>query len=166
MRGPVHRRTMPPQRKDICDCGVLEQMADNPTNPVEFDAELNEFHITHSGGGYSMIYYCPFCGGSAPKSKRDRFFHILTDAERERLLYLTKDMQTVQDVIHALGEPDFRFPVGIVVSKTDKDDLEMTQSYPTMMYTKVSETADLHVTVYPTDRVSVCIQRKGKKQAT
>jgi hypothetical protein len=111
-----------------------------------------------------MIYYCPFCGGSAPKSKRDRLFHTLTDVERQRLVDLTKDMRTVQDVVHAFGEPDIRQPTGLVVIKPEKDgNPETTQSYPVMVYTKISKTADVRVTIYPTDRVGIGFLTKGKK---
>lgn len=98
---------MAPKRRDICDCGSLEHMADEPSCPVEFDAKLKEYHIAHQDGGYSMIYYCPFCGGSAPKSRRGRLFQRITDAEQHRLCELTKGMRMVEDVIRAFGEPRF-----------------------------------------------------------
>jgi len=65
---------------------------------LEFEAELNEYHLVRGPKDYLMIYYCPYCGGSAPKSKRGRLFHRLTDVERQRLVDLTKDMRTLQDV--------------------------------------------------------------------
>jgi predicted nucleic acid binding AN1-type Zn finger protein len=78
-------RVMPPPRKDICDCGVLERMADDPAFSIEFDPALNEYHITCQSGGYSVIYYCPFCGGRTPKSKRTRLLHRMTAGEKQRL---------------------------------------------------------------------------------
>ena len=158
-------RAMPPQRKEVCDCGNLERMADDPKCPVEFDAELNEYHITRQGGGYSMIYYCPFCGGSTPKSRRSRLFHRITDDEQRRLCDITKDMRTVQAVTAAFGEPDIHHKVGWVSTTPERDGKpETTRSYPVMIYTKLSETAEVHVTVYPTDRVAIRFQGKGVKK--
>jgi hypothetical protein len=54
-----------------------------------------------------MIYHCPFCGGKAPKSRRDELFHRLPHAEQRRLGELTHNLRTVQEVTAALGEPDF-----------------------------------------------------------
>jgi len=141
---------MPPPRKDICDCDVLQRMADDPKFPIEFDATLNEYHITHAGDGYALIYYCPFCGGSTL-----------------RLSELTKNLRTIQDVTTALGEPDIRQPVGVVTTTPERDGKpEVTRSCPVLIYTKLSDVADIHVTVYPTDRVAITFQGKGIKKST
>jgi hypothetical protein len=158
---------MPPRKeKGTCKCEWLERAADDPKTPVEFDAELNEYHIIRGRKNFLMIYYCPFCGGSAPKSRRDRLFHTLTDAERQRLVTLTKDMRTVEDVTRAFGEPNIRQPVGMTITEPERDGKpETTQSYPVLIYTKLSDIADVHVAVYPTDRVGISFQGKGKKRA-
>ena len=158
---------MPPRKqKGTCKCDWLERAADDAKTPVEFDPKLNEYHIVRGPKDFLMIYFCPFCGGSAPKSRRDRLFHTLTDAERERLVRLTKDMRTVEDVTRAFGQPDIRQPVGLVVTKPERDGKpETTQSYPALVFTKLSDTADIYVTVYPTDRVGIRFQGKGKKHA-
>src|SRR5262245_38588879 len=156
---------MPSRReKGTCKCEWLERAADDPKTPVEFDTELNEYHIVRGPKDFLMLYYCPFCGGSAPKSKRDRLFHTLTEAERLRLVTLTKDMRTVDDVTRAFGEPDFRQPVGMVVTTPERGGkAETTQSYPVLIFTKLSKIANVHVTVYPTDRVGISFQGKGKQ---
>lgn len=154
----------PPKEKGTCKCGWLERAADDPKTPVEFDAGMNEYHIVLGAKDILMIYYCPFCGGSAPKTRRDQLFHTLTDVELERLVTLTKDMRTVEDVTRAFGEPDIRMPVGMVITKPEGDGKpETTQSYPMLIFTKLSEIADVHVAVYPTDRVGITFQGKGKK---
>jgi len=156
---------MPPPRKDICDCGVLERMADDLKCPVEFDAALNEYHITREGGGFSMIYYCPFCGGSTPKSRRSQLFQRITEDEKRRLCDLTKDMRTVEDVTAAFGEPNIYHKVGQVSTMSERDGKpETTRSYPVMVYTKLSDTAEVYVAVYPTDRVGIRFQGKGVKK--
>jgi hypothetical protein len=141
----------PPKEKGACKCQWLERAADEPTCPVEFDAELNEYHLVRGPKDYMMIYYCPYCGGSAPKSRRDRLFHRLTDIEQHRLVNLTKDMRTLQDVTTAFGEADIKQPVGMVITKPEREGKpETTQSYP--------------VTIYPTDRVGVSFQGKAVKK--
>ncbi len=137
-------------------------MAEDPKGPIEFDPQLNEYHITRkSDGGYSLVYFCPFCGGKAPKSQRSSLFHRLTDVERQRLSESTKDLRTVQDVIAAFGEPDVKWSVGVTVITPEKEGApETTQSYPAMTYTKLSDIADVHVTIYPTDRVGISFQGK------
>lgn len=156
---------MAPQRREICDCGSLQHMADEPNCPVEFDAGLNEYHIVHQGGGYSMIYYCPFCGGRVPKSRRDRLFQTITDAEQHRLCELTKGMRTVEDVIRAFGEPDVQQSIGMAITTPEKEGQPgTTQAYPGMIYKKLSTIADVYVTLYPNDRVAIRFQGKGVKE--
>src|SRR6266403_1249049 len=139
-------------------------MADDPNCPVEFDADLNEYHITCEGNGQMMIYYCPLCGGRAPKSRRSQLFHRLTDDERRRLLDLTKDLKTVTDVIAALGEPDRRHPVGVVTVTPEREGRpETTENLPLLVYTNLSDTAEVYVTVHPNERVGISLQGKGKK---
>ena len=155
----------PPKEKGACKCEWLERAAEDPKCPVEFDAELNEYHLVRGPKDHMMIYYCPFCGGSAPKSKRDKLFHILTDTERRRLCELTKDMRTVQDVMTAFGEPDIKQPVGMVITEPERDGKpETTRSYPVMIYQKLSDIADVHVTIYPADRVGISFQGKAVKK--
>jgi hypothetical protein len=156
----------PPKEKGICECNWLENAAEDPTCPIEFHAKLNEYHLVRGPKSILVIYYCPFCGGSAPKSRRDRLFHKLTDAERHRLVSLTKDMRTVQDVSRAFGRPDIRQPVGLVIGEPERDGKpETTQSYPVMIYTKLSKIADVRVTIYPTDKVGISFLGKSKKRA-
>lgn len=147
-----------------CKCGHLEMLADDPTCPVEFDAELNEYHITRAGSGW-MIYYCPLCGGSAPKSRRDQLFHKLTEVERNRLIDLTKHLKALDEVIAAFGQPDIDQPVGFIKTIPEHDGKpETTESFRVLIYTKLSDTADVHVTVHPNDRVGISLQGKEVKK--
>ena len=156
---------MPPQRKDICDCGVLERASREPDHAIRWDESMNEYYIAHGKSGRMMVYYCPFCGGSTPKSRRSLLFHTLTDAERQRLCNLTKDIRTLQEVTNAFGEPDIRQPIGWVSTTPERDGKpETTKSYPVMIYSKLSEFADVHVTIYPTDRVGFSFQGKAVKK--
>ncbi len=148
-----------------CKCGFLERNADHPDSPIRFDAEMNEYHFIHStslgGEARMIIYYCPFCGGRAPESKRGNFFAKLTDKEMWRLTVLTKDLHTLDDVFAALGQPDRDSAVGMTVVRPEKgDQAPTTQNFRTLVYTKLSETADIHITVYPMDRVAITFQGK------
>jgi len=136
-------------------------MAEDPRDAVEFDARLNEYHIMRKGdGGYSLIYFCPFCGGLAPKSQRSSLVHRLTDAERHRLTELTKNLRTVRDVVAALGEPDVK-GLSMAVTTPEREGMpETTQNYPVMTYSKLSDIANVNVQVYPADRVAVTFQGK------
>jgi hypothetical protein len=126
---------------------------------------MNEYYIAHGKSGRTMVYYCPFCGGSTPKSRRSLLFHTLTDAERQRLCDLTKDIRTVQEVTSAFGEPDIRQPVGWVSTTPERGGKpETTKSYPVMIYSKLSKVADVHVTIYPTDRVGFSFRGKAVKK--
>jgi hypothetical protein len=157
---------MPPRKeKGTCQCQWLERAAENPKTPIEFDPNLNEYHLVRGPKDFLMVYYCPFCGGSAPKSKRNRLFHTLTNAERRRLVTLTEGMQTVSDVTRAFGEPNIRHSVGLVVTRPERaGNPEATQAYPVLMFTELSDIADVHVTIYPTDRVGISFHGKAKGQ--
>ena len=111
-----------------------------------------------------MIYYCPLCGGQAPKSKRASRFHKLTRAEHDRLTVLVKDLRTAPEVIAALGEPDFKFPAGFGVVDPEKAGKpETPYVYDAMAYDGLSETARLYVTIYPMDRVAYSFSGKPRK---
>jgi hypothetical protein len=59
--------------KDECNCGQLARLAEDPRNSIQFDVQLNEYHIIRKDGtGYSLIHFCPICGGRAPKSQRNK----------------------------------------------------------------------------------------------
>jgi hypothetical protein len=76
----------PPKENGPCKCEWFERAADDPMCPVEFDAELNEYHLVRGPNDFMMIY------------------------------------------------------------------------------TKLSEFADVHITIYPTDRVGISFQGKAVKK--
>jgi len=107
------------------------------------------------------IYHCPFCGGRAPKSKRVNLFARLTDKETRRLTQLTKGLHTLEQVLAALGQADRDNAVGMTVVTPERGGKpETTQNFRTLVYTKLSDTAEIHVTVYPMDRVAITFQGK------
>jgi hypothetical protein len=139
-------------------------MAADPKNPVEFDPQLNEYHLMQKGdGGYSLMYFCPWCGGKTPQSQRGSLSHSLTDAERQRLAELTKNLRTEQEVIAALGEPDGRQPGGMRFTVSEMGGVpETTQSCNVLTYTRLSDLANLNVLVYPTGKVGISFHGKPR----
>jgi hypothetical protein len=96
---------------DLCECGYLQQAADDPDNPIVFEKETNEFHFTYRESSDDIpatliIYHCPFCGGAAPPSKRDLLFAPIPREEHTRLTALLKPLKTIGDVLSTLGVPD------------------------------------------------------------
>ena len=91
--------------RPACTCSFLHQAATDPKQPIVFDSELNEFHIEF-GDGYSMIYFCPICGGRTPTSLRRDLFAIVTQEEEDRLHALNQEFRSVEDLTNAFGPPD------------------------------------------------------------
>jgi hypothetical protein len=129
------------------------------------DATMNEYHIEHVGedrGGYSMIYHCPFCGGAAPKSRRESFFATVTRAEAERLTALTSDVKTIADAIARFGTPDDDLDSGVTVHEPSKENQPpKIASYRTLRYKSLSSTADVDFTDYGPER-GVRVSLMGK----
>ncbi len=148
----------PPKDPGECECGLLARMAEDPKHPVEFDPRLNEYHLTQPSG-YTLVYFCPFCGGRAPKSQRASLFHRPTDAERERLVELTKNLHTVPDVLAAFGEPDTRHHQTVTTPEREGVP-ETTRGFPVLTYSRLSEVANVNVTVHPDNRVEISFQGK------
>ena len=161
--------TMPNDQIEPCKCGFLESSSKRPDSPIRFDPKLNEYHFVHliSTGveAKMMIYHCPFCGGRAPKSRRGDLFHRLTEAERRRLLEMTEKLETLDEVIAAFGQPDFDMPSGSVSVMPEREGKpEVTESCRVLQYTKLSDTANVHVNVYPTNRVRFSLWAKEIKR--
>ena len=91
-------------------CGWLVRWADDPSVPIEFDADLNEYQLVTRGPGeaYSKIpfYFCPSCGHTAPKSRRESLFEPLTEGEMDRLSELARGLRSLEDVRGRFGDPD------------------------------------------------------------
>jgi hypothetical protein len=147
---------MPDQTVPPCDCKWLENAANDPHVPVVFDRDLNEYHITRGGelGGSMLIYHCPFCGGSAPKSARDELFATITHEEMHRLQELTRNIHTVPEMLAKLGTPDedLQSGQGHTISAGDGE-APRTEFFRTLRYTQLSDSAVVDAVVYPPERV-------------
>lgn len=157
--------------EEPCTCGFLEQQADDPNSPIAFDARMNEYHFEYPSpcGGdcatakaHLMIHHCPFCGGAAPPSKRDLLFAVVTPEESRRVWRLFDGMRTLQEVVAALGPPDEDKERGLTVGQPAKDGQAPTmQSFRTLRYTRLSDTAAVEVYADPADdKVHVILMGK------
>ena len=91
-----------------CSCGHWDELLNDPFVPIWYDSKMNEYMIIHgeitSGG--MVIYYCLFCGGKMPESRRGDFFTIPSKeelAEARSILERITDVDTMRSI---LGEPD------------------------------------------------------------
>ena len=153
-----------------CTCTYLQSAADDPDNPISFDKRTEEFEFcyTHGTGDDAyparlMIYHCPFCGGAAPKSKRDLLFARIEDNEVDRLAELLAPIQTLADVLKLLGNPDFD---SFGTSRCDEsgDQPSTVERYRRLCYQRLSDTAEVCFQVMP-DKI-VHWQLHGKQLRT
>ncbi|QIF04991.1 hypothetical protein [Roseimicrobium sp. ORNL1] len=134
----------------FCKCHWLENAAKDPEVPITFDGQMNEFHLQCSNGQGTMpLYHCPFCGRRAPKSLRATFFANVTTEESARLFLLTERIFTEAELLAAWGAPDHDFPIsgGITTPGTDTDPPEAFVAGRRVVYTKLSDTADVNVRI-------------------
>jgi len=132
-------------RKEVCDCGLLERWSREPEHPIGFDAELNEYYIAvRDGRETSMIYYCPFCGGRAPESRRDSLFAHVSNAEHDRISSLFVGIRTESDVIEKFGDPDEEHDVGeAVISPEKQGQPSRGEVFRTITYRNLSPVANV-----------------------
>ncbi len=139
-----------------CKCSYLQRAADEPDHPIVFDTRMNEFHITYGAPehrAYLMINHCPWCGGTAPRSKRETFFMNVTDAESMRLRDLAAGVRTVTDAIARFGPPDSDMPDGMTMKSPATDtEPSVVTSYRVLRYAGLSDTADVSFTDYGPER--------------
>jgi hypothetical protein len=140
---------MPNPDAPECRCVVLDRLAKEPAVPVVFDPELNEYHIERADGGSVMVYHCPFCGGRTPKSRRGDLFMHITGAEHERLRGIVRNLESVSDVLAALGPPDRDDPAGCSMETRSKRGPSSVKLYRGLTYSALSTMADIKVTVNP-----------------
>ncbi len=107
---------MRPQRKEVCDCGLLQRASREPAHPVRFDSAMNEYFIGAGNQRLLNIYYCPFCGGRTPESRRELLFEFITSGEEFRICGLFREIRTERDVRDRFGPPDREEDIGSISS--------------------------------------------------
>jgi hypothetical protein len=85
---------MDPARKEIYDCGILENASKEAEHPVRFNKRMNEYYLSLKNNGQMMIYYCPFCGGSTPKSRRSFFLPMSHKTKKRGFINLLQAFET------------------------------------------------------------------------
>jgi len=141
---------MPKPRTRKCMCRWLERCAEEPAIPIVFDQFMNEYHLLHEGGkGYSLLYYCPFCGKSAPKSLRGSYFAKVSDEESQRLYLLTEKITTEEEMRAAHGEPDHVLPISgsLTTPATKTKGAETVVGGRCLIYNNLSDTAEVRVNI-------------------
>ena len=142
--------------KQQCKCDWLQETTENPEFPIKFDENTNEYSISTESGGNLLISFCPFCGGKAPKSKRDQLFEIITSEEQARLMSITRKINTVEEAFEVLGEPDFETSNGIGVTEPEiHGKPRQTRFYRTLAYHQLSDQAIVELVVYPEEGVRI-----------
>jgi hypothetical protein len=153
-----------------CKCGSLRDAADDPRQPIVFDKLTGEFHFQYRedhGIGFSkmVIYHCPFCGGAAPKSKRDLLFHVIPPDEELRLIKLLNGITSLRIAMRKLGTPDDDNPRGTSVQMPERGGrAPTTQWFRTLRYKKLSKVADVWFTEQADGRAFWQLQGKSKKR--
>lgn len=162
----MSKRTFASVTETLCDCGWLEDSASDPELPIVFDEAINELQIEYSGRsgeatGVMVIYHCPFCGGAAPESKRDQLFAKVSTTEEYRLNELLKDIKTMDDAIEKLGRPEIDNPHGCIIqSKQTEKCPTITQNYRSLMYSNLSDVANVILTDFHKERIHISYQGK------
>ncbi len=149
-----------------CTCGYLERAADDLANPIVFDQQTSEYQFTYQEPGLDgpsmlVIYHCPFCGGAAPESRRDLLFAAISPAEQERLAQLLSPIETIQEALDTLGPPQMDgYSVERNLRRDDPNNPPTIQRRRELLYTTLSEVADVRITERPTGGVSWLLSGK------
>jgi hypothetical protein len=147
-----------------CSCGYLHDAANDPDNPITFDPSTNEFHLeyeTAARRGALTLYHCPFCGGAGPQSTRDEHFARVPRREEKRLLDLFADVATIDDAISKFGPPETDLAQGVGRLTPESNGQPSSREwFRNVVFTTLSDVADVHVTDYHKDRVHVRLQGK------
>jgi hypothetical protein len=138
-----------------CECQWLEHAALESDIPIIFNPRLREYHLVH-GASSMPLYYCPFCGGSAPESARGSLFAYVPQAEYTRLGELTRGITTLADAFRILGPPDRDHLSGAgVISPDLPDQPRVAENFRLVVYESLSSTAEVHVLERNPERVTL-----------
>ncbi|MFH1269086.1 MAG: hypothetical protein ABIK89_25445 [Planctomycetota bacterium] len=159
-----HKRTHASVTDEPCDCGYLQQAADDPDNPIVFDEETSEYQFTyhepgHEGLSMLVIYHCPFCGGAAPESKRSLLFAVISRSEQARLSEQLSRIGSIEDALDIFGEPQLDdFSVASTPSR--EDDPPAIHHLRALLYDHLSDVANVRITERPDGRIHWSLEGK------
>jgi hypothetical protein len=142
-----------------CTCEYLHRAAHDPGNPIVFDARAAEYRFTYRRPGDTelselMIYHCPWCGGTAPESKRHLLFAVIPTDEERRLAGLLAPVRTVRGAYKRLGRPDRDDAAYAFIGTYEQDGCPPTTSpQRVLVYERLSDVADVVLHAEPGGRV-------------
>lgn len=144
--------------EELCTCNYLQNAADDPRNPIAFDADTGEYQFQHDGANL-VIYHCPFCGGAAPDSKRHLLFAQIPAEEESRLAKLLHGIETIDDALQQLGSPDFE---GTSITKFPEEENKAPriQHHRDIRYHHLSDVAEIWITERPDGKIFWQLQGK------
>ena len=152
-----------------CDCGWLERAANDPSVPIGFDVQTNEYFLRAGTAGQAEAHYvirfCPSCGGDAPVSHRASLFEVVTAGETIRLHEFMSKPHTRDDVVREWGPPDEYLDNGYSETEPQKPDAPArTATFDVMRYKNVSKNAVVDVILGGADRVRFTYYPKVKQK--
>lgn len=161
------RRTPASVTDADCTCGYLQRAADDPDLPIQFEASTGEYQFAYQaevwGPSMLVIYHCPFCGGAAPRSKRELLFHVIPDAEEERLKDMLLSIKSIADALERFGEPDSDSPFGGATMHDEANGEAGRVEYGRVLrYESLSEVASVEIIESPRGRVGFSLAGKRK----
>lgn len=138
--------------EELCTCGYLQNAADDPDNPIVFDAATGEYQFSYidpnakcEGRAMLVIYHCPFCGGAVPASKRALLFAVVPRMEEERLAGMMAPITTMKEALATLGTPDFEGHSTTRGPEREGEPFEVIR-HRKIMYRDLSDVAELWIT--------------------
>lgn len=95
-----------------CECGVMESLVKDYPQLMEFDPEMNEFHILYANSkGKLQVYYCIACGGNPPESLRHTFFEAPSKTDYDEAWARIANLKDEKDFIREFGTPAHVFDI-------------------------------------------------------
>jgi len=152
-----------------CDCGWLQRAANDPSMPIGFDSQVNEYYLRagtpDAADAHYVIRFCPNCGGDAPVSHRDHLFTVLSPGETIQLQESFKELRTRGDVIRKWGSPDEEIPAGYAETEPEQPNAaSKTVTFDVMRYKSVSPNAVVDVILCAGERVKFMYFSKPKQR--
>ena len=141
-----------------CTCSYLQRAADDPKNPIRFDTTTGEYQFLH-GDGMLVIYHCPFCGGTAPKSKRNLLFAQIHDPEQSRLAELLDGIETIDGALARFGKPDFE-GTSVTTHPERANEPPRIEHHRDIRYHNLSDVAEIWITERPDGKIFWHLQGK------
>jgi hypothetical protein len=89
-----------------CHCGLLKSFVSDPSVPIYFDKEMNEYYLKCNHDSHLIMTFCFRCGGQLPQSHRSDMFITPYKEEEEDIRTKLSSVRSVEEVIAAIGIAD------------------------------------------------------------